>query len=215
MNRNNTTQKTSSSYCHGRIAISLLNPITSNNNLPFMMIASPYSYESSPLSEIEALERGALAVIVSLKNGHPSRRSSTSSFLSSSPQFSTSSLSSITDAAAEEEVGVTRGVISDITTYDRGSKRGGSWVRELSLAVICRNETFFLPSSQSSLISTPICNMVYTHRWMMHPQHPEARPLVVSSQTKSPRRYCYRRRVAGTSSTPRLHFPTSPSSQER
>ncbi len=89
-------------------------------------IASPYSYdESSPLSEIEALEMGALAVIVSFKNGHLSRRLSTSSHLSLSTTFSTSSLSSLADVAAAE-MGMPHRIF-DIT-YDRGSKRGGSWV---------------------------------------------------------------------------------------
>lgn len=92
---------------------------------PVRAIASPYSYESSPLSEIEALEMGALAVIVSFKNGHLSRRLSTSSRLSLSTTFSTSSLSSLADVAAAE-MGMPHRIF-DIT-YDRESKRGGNWV---------------------------------------------------------------------------------------
>jgi hypothetical protein len=92
---------------------------------PVRAIASPLSYESSPLSEIEVLEREALATIVSFKHGHLSRRSSTSSFLSFSATFSTSSLSSLADVAAAEVWMPHR--IVDIT-YDRGLKRGGNWV---------------------------------------------------------------------------------------
>ena len=101
---------------------------------PVRNIASPYSYESSPLSDIEALERGALAVIVSFKNGHLSRRSSTSSFSSLFTTFSTSSLSSLADVAAAE-VGMPHRIV-DIT-YDHGLKRGGNWVSIVYRGCLC------------------------------------------------------------------------------
>lgn len=102
-------------------------------------ISSPYSHDRSPLSEIEALERGALAVIVSFKNGHLSRRSSASSFLSLSTTFSTSSLLSSADVAAAAEKGVL--------------KRGGDWVSSASSWLPLIRRIFFFFANPSKIFA--------------------------------------------------------------